>query len=415
MEETMTQRYRVLGRIFDAGSSQEFQDRLAEAHSRKQKAYCLCRKGEELPLYIARRYDRWVLARWPGSGADHATSCDHFDAPDTLTGLGQVRGSAVIDDEDSGETALKVGFPLSRGAARASPSALTNDKAAVKSTGQKLSMRGLLHYLWDRSELTHWHPKMAGKRNWFVVRRALLEAAALCRVKQQPMTGALFIPETYRSDEGVRGWAARKRAALIRVKASTENMMILIGEVKDIRENDHQKRIFVRHNGEESFDMDVEMSRRFDKRFAEEIGLWRRPNNDGHLIVAGSFCRRRSGLLDLVEVTVMPVTAQWLPYESVEEEQLVGEAALLKRRFVKGMPVNLERDVPIASLVLKDTGDVATAVYLHDPEERIGEPLAARMGMDGIDHAIWVRGEALPSPWRRTDTTPPIERSTHAA
>ena len=94
----MTQRYRVLGRAFDAESSQEFQDRLGEAHSRKQKAYCLCRKGEELPLYIARRYDEWGLARWPGSGAEHATSCDHFDAPDTLTGLGQVRGSAVVDD-----------------------------------------------------------------------------------------------------------------------------------------------------------------------------------------------------------------------------------------------------------------------------------------------------------------------------
>lgn len=411
----MTQRYRVLGRAFDADSSQEFQDRLGEAHSRKQKVYCLCRKGEELPLYIARRYDKWVLARWPGSGAEHATSCDHFDAPDTLTGLGQVRGSAVVDDEGTGETALKVGFPMMRGPARLAPSALTNDKPTVKSTGQKLSMRGLLHYLWDRAELTHWHPKMAGKRNWFVVRRALLEAAALCRVKQQPMTEVLFIPETYRSDEDVRGWAARKRAGLTRVKASAENMMIVIGEVKDIREDNHQKRIFVRHNGEESFDMDVEMSPRFDKRFVEEIGLWRRPNNDGHLVVAGSFCRRRSGLFDLVEVTVMPVTAQWLPYESIEEEQLVREAALLKRRFVKGMRVNLERDVPIASLVLKDTGDVATAVYVHDPEERVGEALAARMGLTGIDHAIWVRGEALPSPWRRAGSAPSFEGPAHAA
>lgn len=411
----MTQRYRVFGRTFDAGPSQEFQNLLAEAHSRKQKAYCLCRKGEALPLYIALRYDKWVLARWPGSGADHATSCDHFDAPDTLTGLGQVRGSAVIDDEDSGESTLKVGFPLSRGAARAAPSALTNDKPAIKSTGQKLSMRGLLHYLWDRAELTHWHPKMAGKRNWFVVRRALLEAAARCRVKQQPMMAALFIPETYRSDDDVQGWAARKRAALARVKASAENLMILIGEVKDIREDNHQKRVFVRHNGEESFDMDVEMSRRFEKRFAEEIGLWRRPNNEGHLIVAGSFCRRRSGLLDLVEVTVMPVTAQWLPYESVEEEQLVTEAARLKRRFVKGMRVNLERDVPIANLVLKDTGDVATAVYLHDPQERVGEPLAARMDTTGIDHAIWVRGEALPAPWRRAVSPPATERTANAA
>lgn len=46
-------------------------------------------------------------------------------------------------------------------------------------------MRGLLHVLWDRAKLTHWHSKMAGKRNWFVVRRALMEAVASCRAKQE--------------------------------------------------------------------------------------------------------------------------------------------------------------------------------------------------------------------------------------
>ena len=108
--------------------------------------------------------------------------------------MGQVRGAAIIDDEASGETSLKLGFPLSRGSARLAPAALTNDKPTVKSSGQKLSMRGLLHVLWDRAELTHWHPKMAGKRSWFVVRRALLEAAgsslqAASRVAEQALSG----------------------------------------------------------------------------------------------------------------------------------------------------------------------------------------------------------------------------------
>jgi hypothetical protein len=49
-------------------------------------------RHEELPLYISHRHDRYVLARWPGSGARHATACDHYEAPDFLTGMGQVRG-----------------------------------------------------------------------------------------------------------------------------------------------------------------------------------------------------------------------------------------------------------------------------------------------------------------------------------
>ena len=112
----MIQRYRVLGRSVAEGD--DLQSVLREAYERKGKVLCECRKGTELPLYISHRQTRYVLARWPGSGARHATACDHYEAPDYLTGMGQVRGSAVIDDETSGETSLKLGFPLSRGSAR---------------------------------------------------------------------------------------------------------------------------------------------------------------------------------------------------------------------------------------------------------------------------------------------------------
>ncbi len=160
----MIQRYRVLGKVVTGGQD-DLQAVLGAAYARKERVLCECRRHEELPLYISHRHDRYVLARWPGSGARHATACDHYEAPDFLTGMAQVRGNAVIDDEASGETTLKLAFPLSRGAARLAPAALTNDKPTVKSTGQKLSMRGLLHVLWDRAELTHWHPKMAGTRS----------------------------------------------------------------------------------------------------------------------------------------------------------------------------------------------------------------------------------------------------------
>src|SRR3546814_13756223 len=78
---------------------------------------------------------------------------DHYEAPDHLTGLGQVLGSAIVDDIDNGVTTLKFGFPLSKGPARAAPASFTNDKPDVKATGQRLSMRGMLHFLWDRAQL----------------------------------------------------------------------------------------------------------------------------------------------------------------------------------------------------------------------------------------------------------------------
>ncbi len=389
----MIQRYRVLGRSVPEGD--ELQQLLAQAYAAKERAHCACRREEDLPLYIARRHDRYVLARWPGSGAQHATGCDHYEAPDFLTGMGQVRGAAVIDDEESGETDLKLAFPLSRGSARLAPAALTNDKPTVKSTGQKLSMRGLLHYLWDRAELTHWHPKMAGKRSWFVVRRALLEAAASCKAKQEALPQMLFVPESFKLEEK-EDIRARRRAALARVYASRDEMMLVVGEIKEIVPAHGAEKIVLRHVGDIPFVMDQDMARRFNKRFAGELALWQAQDGKGHLILAGSFARRRQGTFDLIEVALMPVTTEWMPYESSDERYLVAKAVAEKRRFVKGLRVNLDAETPIASMVLKDTGEVASAVHIHDREQEVPEPLKILLAGQGVAHVLWKEGEPLP-------------------
>lgn len=265
--------------------------------------------------------------------------------------MGQVRGSAVLDDEASDETSLKLGFPLSRGGTRLAPAALTNDKPTVKSSGQKLSMSGLLHVLWDRAELTHWHPKIAGKRTWFVV-----------------------------------------------------------GEIKEIVPAHGAEKIVLRHVGDMPFVMDQDMARRFHKRFAGELALWQAqegPNGKGgQLVLAGSFARHREGTFDLIEVALTPATGAWLPYETGDERYLVGKAVAEKRRFVKGLRVNLDTDTPIASLVLKDTGEEASAIHIHDRDSEVAEPLEALLAGQGVAHLLWKEGEPLPArvsrPPRRT-------------
>ena len=79
-----------------------------------------------------------------------------------------------------------------------------------------------------------------------------------------------------------------------------------------------------------------------------------------------------------------------------------------KRRFVKGLRVNLDTDTPIASLVLKDTGEDATAIHIHDGDTEASEPLEALLACEGVMHTVWKEGEPLPprGPRRRTGDTP---------
>ena len=389
------QRYYVIDREIAAGEH-GFDEMVARAYTLKHAVRCLCRRDIELDLYIAHRHGGHILSRWPGTGPRHAPNCDHYEAPDHLTGLGQVLGSAIVDDLDTGVTTLTFGGPRSTGPARAAPASFTNDKPDVKATGQRLTMRGLLHFLWDRAQLTHWHPRMAGKRNWYIVRRQLLNAALGCKVRGESLAPRLFIPETFRLDDK-DGIVGRQHAELALARSTPDHIMLLIGEVRSIETARFGEKILVKHLPNFPFLMDADMARRFHKRFAAEEELWRSDDRDGHLMIAASFSMGASGLAQIFEMSVMPVTREWLPYEGLEERSLVTHAVEDQRHFVKGMRVNLGLEMPIASLTLTDTGTEATAVYLaHNlPEPRYDEALAQLMKTQGVQHMTWRPGDRL--------------------
>jgi len=380
-----------------AADGEAFEALVAQAYAAKARPACLCRRDVKLPLYIARRQDHYVMARWPGTGPRHAPGCDHYETPDFLTGLGQVKGSAVVEDGESGETELKFAFPLAKGPARAAPSAFTNDKPSVKANGMRLTMRGLLHYLWDRAELTHWHPKMAGKRNWFVVRRALINASLGCKARGESLSRVLFVPETFQLDRKDE-IAGRRQSELAAAHASPDAIMVVVGEVKAIEPARFGEKITVKHLPDWPFLMDEEMARRFHKRFAVEEELWRSDDGEGHLVMAASFSIGQSGLPQLYEIAVMPVTQSWMPYETLDERKLVEKASEERRRFVKGMRVNLGLEQPIASIALTDIGPEATAVHLarNLPDPANDEALATLMRTPGVHHVTWRPGDGLP-------------------
>lgn len=395
------QRYYVIDREMHSGEA-GFEAMIAEAYARKKRVRCLCRPETELDLYIAHRHGSHVLARMPGTGVFHAPSCDHYEAPDFLTGLGEVRGQAIIEDELSGDTLLKLAFPLARGPARAAPSSFTNEKPDIKATPKKLTIRGLLHFLWDRAELTHWHPRMESKRTWYIVRRQLINASLGCKARGDGLSRYLFVPEPFKLED--RDAIARRRhSELALAESSRDAIQIIIGEIKSIESARFGEKLLVKHLPEWPFLMDDDMARRFHKRFAIEEELWRAAEGEGHLILAASFSIGASGLPQLHEMAVMPVTNEWIPFEGMEERTLVQKAVSERRRFVKGMRVNLASERPIASLTLKDMGDVAVAVHLarNLPNPSYDEALAALMRTPGIDHISWRSGDALPSPASR--------------
>ena len=167
--------YEVGGQRFET-TSRGFAEAIADAHAAHRRPRCMC-LVEGVDMYVARLGDGFIVKRMPDTGSHHAPDCPSYEPPAEYSGLGQVLGTAITEDPATGETTLKLDFSMSRIVGRSTLPVAGRAGDSVKTNGTKLSLRGLLHYLWDQAELTRWQPGFAGKRSWATVRKHLLLAA----------------------------------------------------------------------------------------------------------------------------------------------------------------------------------------------------------------------------------------------
>lgn len=165
------QRFDVAGHHLDPNlSTHAARQVLAAAHADRVRPACLCRPGGgEREMYIARLgADPYVVKRMPDTGMVHAPDCPSYLPPESLSGLGQVLGAAIQESADTGITALRLGLRMGK-ADRNAPTATgggDGSSDSVSTDGTRLTLRAVLHYLWQEAGLATWSPGMTGKRNW---------------------------------------------------------------------------------------------------------------------------------------------------------------------------------------------------------------------------------------------------------
>ena len=137
--------YLIGGRQFRTDSS-GFAEAIAAAHAEHHRPRCLClRNGIE--MYVARLGNGFIVKRMPNTGSQHAPDCPSYEPPPEFSGLGQVLGSAIAEDLTTGETTLKLDFSMTKIAGGSAMPTSGGSRDSVASSGTKLSLRGLLHYL----------------------------------------------------------------------------------------------------------------------------------------------------------------------------------------------------------------------------------------------------------------------------
>jgi hypothetical protein len=381
--------------------SPHFADAVAAAYAQHARPRCLC-LIEGIEMYVARLGDGYIVKRMPYSGSRHAPDCPHYEPPAEYSGLDPLLGTAIVEDPATGQTTLKLGFATSRIGGRATTPAAGKARDSAATDGVKLSLRALLHYLWDEARLTHWKPAFAGKRSWATVRRHLLMAAENKIARGEALRSRLYIPEPF-SIEQRDALNARRIAQwshAVAAPGKPQHLMLLIGEVKEIVPARYGYKAVIKHVPDQAFALDEQLYRRLGRRFDSELALWASADTV-HMVVIATFGVSEAGIPTIGEMSLMPVTPQWLPIEDSFERQLVEHLVADGRAFIKGLRYNLHRGQCVATATLTDTGVPGPLLFVAPPGLD-GADLSetVQQVMAGTGSAAWVwhaASEALPA------------------
>ncbi|PDT26739.1 hypothetical protein CO660_26665 [Rhizobium sp. L9] len=344
-------------------SSPEFQSELARAYEQKLRPLCRCREPP-VPMYIARMDGQFLVKRMPLSGRQHDPVCPSYDPPYELSGLGPLIGNAIQIDAATGAAMLKLDFSLSKRGNRATSDASSEPTETARSQPKKLSLRAMLHYLWDTAELTEWTSLWAGRRGWGRVRSSLMNAARQMIVRGSPLSDILFIPEVFHLADK-EGIAARRAATLAGARAETSGprkLMVMVAEVKEFSPVRDGQKILVRHL---PFPLLIDEGawKRLNRRYDTELELWR-SNTDFHLIMIATFGISSAGIASVEEVAMMVVNENWIPVENIHEQRLLERLSRLRRKSKKALRFDLSRGQPIASVTLPEAKPAPVALFI---------------------------------------------------
>ena len=217
------QRFFIKGKTFAADDSL-LQDALARIYDTPERPRCMCIRGG-VNMYVA-KHRHYVVKRMPGTGGKHHPTCIVFEPDFEHSGLGEFMGESVI--EHSAESVeLRVNFPLTRVSGKAIPRGETTEPAEIKALRHRMSLRAVMHFLFERAGFNRWFPAMTGKRSQGVLHKYLMQAAEEIEMKMVCLAERLYVPEPFNEDRKSEAAQRRRDKLAILLISSLANGVLM--------------------------------------------------------------------------------------------------------------------------------------------------------------------------------------------
>jgi hypothetical protein len=328
----------------------EYGPLFARARAEVGHGQCLCQTPALRLVIRCSRAGRYHLAGWPGEGELHDPSCSFHKLASELTGRDGYSTEAFNESADG--VAIRFSAALARklSAPEPAPNAIEQREGRARRT---VGLLGLLHWLWEESQLNAWHPRWR-RRTWWVCHARLSEQIAGCSINHEELTEALYVVPPFREQYARRNIAAFEtfRIARLKRRGDTQQRGLILGEIRDVKPTRYGIRYALAHHHGALFAttaLDERLRRSYRPAFssaADEHGARR----------IGLFLVELSpkGHVRVLDMAAMLVSKLYIPADSSHEVVMANALTDAGRAYVK--PVRYDgSDLVFPDFVLTDT------------------------------------------------------------
>ncbi|MFK4184344.1 DUF1173 family protein [Streptomyces sparsogenes] len=322
----------------------------ARARAEVGHGQCLCRTPALRLVIRCSRAGRYHLAGWPGEGELHDPSCSFHKLASELTGRGAYSTEAIHESDDGVAIRFTAALARKLSAPESAKASIEQREGRARRT---VGLLGLLHWLWEESQLTAWHPRWR-RRTWWVCHARLSDQIAGCSINHEKLAEALYIVPPFRKEFARRNTAAFEtfRVARLKRRGDTQRRGLILGEIKDVSPTRYGVRYTLTHHRGALFAtaaLDARLRRSYRPAFSEaaaEHGA----RSIGLFLVELS----PKGNVRVTDMAAMLVSRLYIPADSSHEVVMANALTDAGRAYVK--PVRYDgSDLVFPDFVLTDT------------------------------------------------------------
>lgn len=265
-----------------------------------------------------------------------------------------------------------------------------------------MSLRAVMHFLFERAGFNRWTPAMDGKRTQAVLHRYLMEAAEGVVAKGVPLRERLYVPEPFR-EELKREIAERRRERLALLHTADDTwhfkMALVIGEYKANEAAASGHKVYLKHMPDAPLLIEPNTWERVKRVYAP---LFEARDADIRtrlrIVMCALIYAKREHVYQIDSASLMLANENWLPLDGIHEADLVHELTLQRRRFIKPLRYDAASAAPFPNAILLDTA--AGPIPLHvvsplmDARDRAAKERAVRV--QGASTWVWHTSERMP-------------------